>query len=734
MSCVFSGPSRAGKTTVVKRLKGEHVNMNENTPSTGIVDERGVVRIDIFPSSNVVTDQEWVEMEEDDEIQAFLNLTIIPQWTESNENLPAIMPSLITNSAYEPTIEVSAAVVEAAPVEAAPVEIAPSPDETQSPLSTAEPVLPLPIQASTPVADVPQKPSVIILPPVTMDLSQNASDINRNSEKENDDDENEEDTRDAHQETESNVAAPSHMSVLRRAQLHTQQIRATKRLSKRHFLYLSDTGGQPEFRKMIALLVPGPSNTFIVFRLCDEFDSGYPVRFCHRKNDNEIEYSSFSIKNTINDILEHLYCSELHTKVKGSIMFIGTHKDLITDNREDVIMRRNKELLLILRECPHYNQDMVIKSDENNIIFCVDNHTFENEHRCIRSSVLNICQTERFQVRVRPELLLLALTLKGAKVNVLAYDECANIAVKCGILKEDVKEALLLLHERLMMIRVYELNETDTIVVVKPKVLTNKVSYLLKFMITRNEKVYTNPVVSYEDLEQIATYGECMEADVLIKIFVHLLLIAPIPKSKMFIVPSMLPYPITSTEKGRLVVSTVPSVFHDPIHKSLTMRGQNELLYSFKQFKYSVPSTLHSPVLCSLLQDKHWKVQSANMYSDLSKMCIVFCRRMGSPVENVTFTVKFFKDCVSLYLGKEWNQSSISNEILWQCVKADQAVISALRQSMELLGYGIHGIGKFCLNCFEKHLSSADILGDCTTSHVISQVQPENIWFSKASI
>ena len=87
MSCAFSGPPRAGKTTVVKRLKGEDVDINEITASTGVVDERGVVRIDFIPSSNVVTDQEWVEMEEDDEVQAFLNLSIIPQQTGSDKDL-----------------------------------------------------------------------------------------------------------------------------------------------------------------------------------------------------------------------------------------------------------------------------------------------------------------------------------------------------------------------------------------------------------------------------------------------------------------------------------------------------------------------------------------------------------------------------------------------------------------------------------------------------------------------
>ena len=124
-------------------------------------------------------------------------------------------------------------------------------------------------------------------------------------------------------------------------------------------------------------------------------------------------------------------------------MFIGTHKDLIPKEKiEEIIECRNKELILILEQCPHYCADMVIKSDEKNIIFCVDNSTFHTEHKCIRSSVQSICETERFQVKVKPELLLLALTLKGTKVTVLPFDKCAEIAITCGIAKEHVSEAL----------------------------------------------------------------------------------------------------------------------------------------------------------------------------------------------------------------------------------------------------------------------------------------------------
>ena len=859
MRCVFSGPPRAGKTTVVKRLKGQDVDITEITASTGVVDERGVVRIDFIPSSNVVTDQEWVEMEEDDEVQAFLNLTIIPQQTGSDEDLDPTNEDSETSqhshmdkspqTAPSPNIE---APVEAPSqsVEASPLTVEAPSQNVEASLSTVEvlstsvkvpsqsvetpsPRVKAPIttdeapsqRVDTPLVTVETQPKITqdgghagdthheskdmveLSPKSVLKKAQlhsqqiraarrlckrhfqaflNLTIIPQQTGSDEDLDPTNEDSEtpqrshmdkspqttpspniEAPVETPSQsveassqsveaspstVEAPSTgvkapaqsvesndmvelspKSVLERAQRQSQQIRAARRLCKRHFLHLSDTGGQPEFRKMIALLIPRQSITFIVSDMRNDFDSSYPVRFCHHTNDDEIEYSSFSIKGTINDIFEHIYCSELHSKIKGSIMFIGTHKDLISiEKREEIIMCRNKELLQILEQCPHYHPDMVIRSDEMNIIFCVDNSTFETEHRCIKSRVMSICESERFQVKVTPELLLLALTLKGAKGTVLPLDKCVEVAMDCGIAEEDVRESLVLLHEKLMMIRVYELNENDAIVVVKPKALINKVSSLLKYMITRDKQVYSNPVVSCTKLEDIAVDGEYMETDVLIKVLVRLLIIAPIPKPgnkavEEYIVPSMFPDSIPA-EIG--TGSTVPSIFNDSTPEAVRVRAEpNQLLLSFKPFKFSVPSTLHAPVLCSLLQDKQWSIQN------VSKNCIIYHKRMEATVLNVTFKVTYFTECFSLCLGQEWdkNQSSVSSGMLQQCFHAELTMISALRQSMELVGYGDHKILKYCLSCFEQVGSFADTQGDCSTSHVTTPLYPDNIWFSKVS-
>ena len=140
-----------------------------------------------------------------------------------------------------------------------------------------------------------------------------------------------------------------------------------------------------------------------------------------------------------------------------------------------------------------------------------------------------------------------------------------------------------------MMIRVYELTKNEVIVVTKPKILINKVSGLLKFMIMRDKQYYCNPIVAYTKLEEIATEGEYMKPNMLIKILIHLSIIAPKLKSRIeaieeFVVPSMFPDSIPTEEESAMTV--VPSIFCDSSLRAVRARNEpNQLLCSALSYK-----------------------------------------------------------------------------------------------------------------------------------------------------
>ena len=708
MSCVFSGAPRAGKTTVVKRLKGHHVDINVPLASTGVIDEKGVCRIDFVPSSSIVTDQEWIEMEEDDEVQAFLNLTIIPQ-RKSDEEL-VLIESKSDESKEESKNrlegenerDISMKKLETKDEgdimqESKKTDVTKEEPDTENERSTMQESKKTDVSKEEP--DTENEGSKV-QDSKKIDVSKEEQDTESERSKMQDSkkigiskEEPQESEKNYELETEKDIEheskksvkdleLPTPMSVLMGALLHSRQIRACKRLSKRHFLLLTDTGGQPEFRKLIPVLIPGPSNTYIVFRLCDEFDSTLPVRFCCH-NGKEIEYGrTFILREMINDILQNMHCS----KVKGLLMFIGTHKDKIPESKRNSLFdQKNHELLEILKQCPYYDEDMVIKSDDRRIIFCVDNTTFENEHKCIRSRVLNLCQTATFQVKIKPEYLLFALTLKGTKTVILSFDECVRVAEKCGIKeKKDVQEALATLHEKLLMIRVYVIND-DIIVVNKPKVLINKVSRTLKHMIERNSQGLQESrsnLISYSELQNIAASGEAMETEVFKNILLHLSIIAPLTKgnegSTEYIVPCM-----------------GPEIKLEPL--SDRWIKPNQVFFTFKlsvpskPFQFSVPSTLTSLILCSLLQNKKYT----------AKLC---ASKVGITLrkDNVTFVIEIFQDCVSLHFENK------SKEML----SIYKIMEDTLKRCIELVGYEVPNAMKcvLCPSC--TRVQFAEVHGD----------------------
>ena len=682
MSCVFSGPPRSGKTTVVKRLKGQKVDVKQLTPSTGILDERGTVRLDIVPSCNIVTDQYWAEMEEDDEVQAFLNLTIIPK-SQFDDNIIS-KKSVSINQAEN--------------------------EENYEPVPESKPSVQK-LETSVSLPTEPQQPESVVtsMPSIKHDIP----------------------IRTVH----TTDHLPSPRDVLHQAQVHSQQIRATKRLCKRHFLHLTDTGGQPELRKSIPLLIPGPSITFIVFRLTDKIEKELESKLClptdrEVNTDKEVKYeelkygSYYCIKDTIEDIIQNIYCQELHSKIKSSIMFIGTHKDKLPQDpatRKHLIDTQNKEIEEILKQCPHYDDDMIVKSADNQVIFAVDNSKFDNEHKFIRSSVLSLCESDKFKVQVMPEQLLLALTLRGAKRTIMSMKDCIYVAKQCGIEEHEVRETLSFLQEKMMMIRVFRI-ENETIVVVKPKVLTNKVSMILKNIMERRVKdQMCHPVISYDELETIAKGGsseESIESSDFTKILQYLLIIAPVSSSEgevvtHYIVPSMLQHSLST---ARVTNNTIPTI--------LTNSHPHELLFSVQGFKFSIPSTLHSLVMSCLIQNEQWNIA----ITECSKTCTLFSSREYSAA---TFQIKFFKEGISLSLKQDWNGST---QVIKHCINAKNTVSRAIQKAFVLVGYGTPIALNYHLNCLKQNCIQVQNSGgsfidhDCMTSHFM---EPNIVWFSE---
>ena len=693
MNCVFSGPPRVGKSTLLEKLMGREPM--KRFPSTGIFGTKGIVRVELKPSFSIITDQEWHEMQEEDEVDAFITLTIIPDKEESD---PSSSEDVIPTS-KDITSETIFPADESTPMETSPTStsVVDRSNETSTVVLTEGTQSDSynsrdPSSADISFVNAPEMSSGHEGTPISTDVGSSVSQV-------------------AEEYTDSEKTATSEMMlyendrsqlpnpkmVLKKAMQHRKQIEAIKKLRKRHFLYLTDTGGQPEFRELLPLFLPGPTTTFIVFDLRYEFDSVKEIEFLSSDLIPVTSGQQFTVKEVINDILQNIYCS----KSQSTVMFIGTHKDLLPASElQSIIESRNRDLRKLLQDCPYYQEDMIIQSDEKNLIFCVDNTSVNKSHSFVRSAVFGLCNDTRFSVKVKSSWLLFALTLKAAQSVCMSFEDCADVAETCGIKKKDVKCALRFLHQHMSTLRYYELK---SIVIVKPKVLTNKLSKLLKLIISKRDIGNIESVIlSHHDIDTVAMEGDTFPTESLIFIFTYLKVIAPVHENeeiRQYIFPCML------------------------LDSRPTPPSAHQLFLSFKDFKFQMPKYLHNVILTSLLQRKEYSIS----LTSTSKTKITFS------IGVLSFQLFISREYV---LVSPIDLKHISDGPIFLCNHVEASVKELLISTLTLLGYTEHTPETYfqcsCDQVKTQHFAEVGYEeGTCSATGLLVKLPKENVWFSQ---
>ena len=98
-------------------------------------------------------------------------------------------------------------------------------------------------------------------------------------------------------------------------------------------------------------------------------------------------------------------------------------------------------------------------------------------------------------------ILSLILRAKHKSDQVLSFDKCFSIARECGITdRKELKQALSFIHSRLGLIRYYDTQGLNTLVVIDPQVLFDKITELIV-------KTFTNDNVEVKEMEDFHQRG-----------------------------------------------------------------------------------------------------------------------------------------------------------------------------------------------------------------------------------
>ena len=256
-------------------------------------------------------------------------------------------------------------------------------------------------------------------------------------------------------------------------------------------LYLTNTGGQIEFQELFPLLVCGPSVFFITFPLNRDFQQHYTVEYQYSNGAIEKYPSPTTLLEEILQTLATISTLECvgHKDVvipKPKIFFVGTHKDLLPEpSREEIIARVDNQLQVYIKETSLFYQGSIeYASPPERLIFTVDNLSKDDEDfQNIRSALqLAVERTKDFTIQCPSSWLVFSLVLrtKYKTSQVLSYKECFTIARSCGITdRAELNNALFFIHTRLGLIRYFSVNGLNSLVVIDPQILFDKITDLI---------------------------------------------------------------------------------------------------------------------------------------------------------------------------------------------------------------------------------------------------------------
>ena len=263
-------------------------------------------------------------------------------------------------------------------------------------------------------------------------------------------------------------------------------------------LYLTNTGGQIEFQEHLPLLVCGPSIFFVIFPLHHDLDEPYEVRYEYPDGFVK-KYSSTptliqELLQTLSTIYALDYASvqigDEEVQLKPKVFFIGTHKDRLPGPEsacEKKIKQIDRRLQNEVKQTSLFHQGSIqFAHSSKQMIFTVNNLSKDDDDfQKIRSAVQQTVETKcysEFTVQCPSSWLIFSLILRAKHMSsqVLEFEDCFKIAQECGISsRKELTTALSFIHSRLGLVRHFNVKELDSLVVIDPQVLFDKITDLI---------------------------------------------------------------------------------------------------------------------------------------------------------------------------------------------------------------------------------------------------------------
>ena len=329
--------------------------------------------------------------------------------------------------------------------------------------------------------------------------------------------------------------------------LHRNVEKAKRILEKGGWLvYLTDTGGQIEFQELLPLLVSGPTVFFLVFRLDHDLNKQFTVEYVRTTGTKSKPYqSTFTVKEallqslaSIASMVTYVYKEGKKVPLKPQVFFVGTHRDMVSEEEVDRIKRALHKLVATTDV---YREGIIQFGSESRMLLVVNNLADDDSDiQLVRNAIERLRNRGDFNVTAPPSWLIFSLIIRQEEDRILRYEKCFEIARNCGITDEkELNNALWFLHTKVGLIRHFQqegLEDLQKIVIQDPQVLFDRITDLVVETFTFDK---TDPVV-WEDFKSKGIFpfstferisrssDDLLTPKLLVKLLEHLHIIAPL--------------------------------------------------------------------------------------------------------------------------------------------------------------------------------------------------------------
>ena len=338
-------------------------------------------------------------------------------------------------------------------------------------------------------------------------------------------------------------------------------------------LYLTDSGGQPEFQELLPAIAVGPCVFFVVFPLDKDMKKEYKVEYIRPDQKcMKIYTSSFNLQDDLMRSLASIASTKYKNKdgkeVKPRVLLVATFIDKVP--QED----RQKKLDYIealVKETDVYHQDMVVFASETQMVFTIDNlsEEAENDAQKVRDAFQKIAK--HFVVPTPYPWLIFGILIQHEYGNdsVICYNKCFKVAQECGIHSEiEFEAALQFLHKQTGILHYYrEPFELRQIVIRNPQHLFNRVNHLVEktftFEKTPSGKCiadFRKGIFKREDYDMLSEdfSSSKLTSDMLLKLLEHLKVVVALGDSKKYFMPCAIAHLDKPSPTQTATIATIP--------------------------------------------------------------------------------------------------------------------------------------------------------------------------------